>query len=67
MNDNLSFSVFREIINSSSIDQVKIEKNDLIILASDGLWDVLKGEELHQIIERNQNQVNSKPPFFISY
>jgi len=30
MNDNLSFSVFREIINSSSIDQVKIEKNDLL-------------------------------------
>jgi serine/threonine protein phosphatase PrpC len=36
---------------------VKVEKNDIIILSSDGLWDVIKADQLQKIIEHNGNKV----------
>ena len=39
------------------MDTVAVQKDDIIILSSDGLWDVIKGEQLHQIVKRNANKV----------
>lgn len=37
-----------------------MEKNDLIILSSDGLWDVIKQDQLQAIMERNTPEVKTK-------
>jgi serine/threonine protein phosphatase PrpC len=41
----------------SSLDNIQVQKNDIIILSSDGLWDVIKANQLRRIIERNANDV----------
>lgn len=39
------------------MDTFDVQKDDIIILSSDGLWDVIKADALHQIMERNQDTV----------
>lgn len=46
-----------ELLRECSVDEFQVEKNDIIILSSDGLWDVIKAPQLHQIMERNRDQV----------
>jgi len=53
-------------MEACSVDTIKIQKNDIIILSSDGLWDVLEADDLQKIIERNTNKVNVKY-FFLLY
>jgi len=40
------------------LDTVEVQKEDIIILSSDGLWDVIKTDQLQKIMERNNNKVN---------
>lgn len=49
--------VFSEVLRDCSLDTVEVQKDDIIILSSDGLWDVIKGDQLHQIVMRNKNKV----------
>ncbi len=49
--------IFSEILNGSSLETVKVQKGDIIILSSDGLWDVMEADKLEQIIKRNANNV----------
>ncbi len=39
------------------MDRVEVEKDDIIILSSDGLWDVIQSDELQEIVQRNTNKV----------
>ncbi len=48
---------YSEIRQACSLDTVKVQKGDLIILSSDGLWDVIEANQLQQIIKRNANNV----------
>jgi len=50
------FITENELLRECSVDQFQVEKNDIIILSSDGLWDVIKAPQLHQIMERNRDQ-----------
>jgi serine/threonine protein phosphatase PrpC len=40
------------------LDTVEVQNDDIIILSSDGLWDVIKTDQLQKIMERNNNKVN---------
>ncbi|CAF2738219.1 unnamed protein product [Rotaria sp. Silwood2] len=42
-----------EVLRDCSLDTVEVQKDDIIILSSDGLWDVIKNDQLHQIVKRN--------------
>lgn len=57
--------MFSELLNNCSLDTVKVQKNDIIILSSDGLWDVLEADQLQKIIQRNKNNVKLNIFFFI--
>jgi serine/threonine protein phosphatase PrpC len=46
------------------LDTVEVQKDDIIILSSDGLWDVIKGDQLQEIMERNTNKVIFKVEHF---
>jgi serine/threonine protein phosphatase PrpC len=35
---------------------MEVQKDDIIILSSDGLWDVIKGNQLQEIMERNTTE-----------
>jgi len=59
--------IFREILNGSSLETVKVQKGDLIILSSDGLWDVIEADQLEQIIKRNANNVKVLDEIFFYY
>ncbi|CAF3211707.1 unnamed protein product [Rotaria socialis] len=45
-----------QILKDGSLETVKVRQGDIIILSSDGLWDVIKSEQLKQIIERTKNK-----------
>ncbi|CAF1283631.1 unnamed protein product [Adineta steineri] len=45
-----------EVLRDCSLDSVEVEKGDIIILSSDGLWDVIKSDHLQQIVERNTDK-----------
>ena len=49
---------FSEVLRDCSLDTVEVQKNDIIILSSDGLWDVIKTKQLQEIMERNTTEVN---------
>lgn len=53
----ISLVCSREILRDCSIDRLAVEKNDIIILSSDGLWNVIKSAQMQQIINQNHNQV----------
>ncbi|CAF1190055.1 unnamed protein product [Adineta steineri] len=58
LNDSLGLPCFineNEILRDCSLDTMKVQKGDVIILSSDGLWDVIKTDQLQQIIKRNTN------------
>jgi len=59
--------IFSEILNGSSLETVKVQKGDLIILSSDGLWDVIEADQLEQIIKRNANNVKVLDEIFFYY
>jgi serine/threonine protein phosphatase PrpC len=40
------------------LDTIEVQKDDIIILSSDGLWDVIKGNQLQEIMKRNTTEVN---------
>ena len=46
-----------ELLRDCSVDTFDVQKDDIIILSSDGLWDVIKADALHEIMERNQDNV----------
>jgi serine/threonine protein phosphatase PrpC len=39
------------------LDTFAVQKDDIIILSSDGLWDVIKTDQLQEIMERNTDKV----------
>ncbi|CAF1353982.1 unnamed protein product [Rotaria sordida] len=45
-----------EVLRDCSLDTVEVQKDDIIILSSDGLWDVIKNDQLHQIVKRNTHK-----------
>jgi len=51
------FNFFSEVLRDCSLDRVEVEKDDIIILSSDGLWDVIQSDELQEIVQRNTNKV----------
>jgi serine/threonine protein phosphatase PrpC len=51
------FFVFSEVLRDCSLDTFAVEKDDIIILSSDGLWDVIKANQLQEIMERNTDKV----------
>jgi serine/threonine protein phosphatase PrpC len=55
---DLSLEISSEVLRDCSLDTVEVQKDDIIILSSDGLWDVIKADQLQEIMERNINQVN---------
>lgn len=63
----LFFFLLRDLLDQSSFERIRVEKNDLIILSSDGLWDVINNEDLRLIIERNKNKVNSIAFLFLLF
>ncbi|CAF4823043.1 unnamed protein product [Rotaria socialis] len=44
-----------EVLRDCSLDRVAVQKDDIIILSSDGLWDVIKADQLQRIVKRNAN------------
>ena len=46
-----------EVLRDSSLDTVEVQKDDIIILSSDGLWDVIKNDQLNQIVKKNAHNV----------
>ena len=50
-------SLFSEVLRDCSLDTFEVQKGDIIILSSDGLWDVIQSDQLQQIVERNANKV----------
>ncbi|CAF1010847.1 unnamed protein product [Rotaria sp. Silwood1] len=59
VNDSLGLPCFineNEVLRDCSLDTVEVQKDDMIILSSDGLWDVIKNDQLHQIVKRNTNK-----------
>ncbi len=46
-----------DIVQDCSLDTIQVQHNDIIILSSDGLWDVIKTNELQKIIQQNENKV----------
>lgn len=36
---------------------MEVQKDDIVILSSDGLWDVIKQDQLQAIMERNTPEV----------
>ncbi len=59
--------IFSEILNGSSLETVKVQKGDIIILSSDGLWDVMEADQLAKIIKRNANNVKVLDEIFFYY
>ncbi|UJR26772.1 hypothetical protein I4U23_008086 [Adineta vaga] len=58
LNDSLGLPCFineNEILRDCSLDTIKVQKDDIIILSSDGLWDVIQTHQLQQVIKRNAN------------
>ncbi len=53
----VTVEMFSEVLRDCSLDTVDVQKDDIIILSSDGLWDVIKGNQLQEIMERNTNKV----------
>ena len=53
----MMMNISSELLRECSVDNFQVEKNDIIILSSDGLWDVIKAAQLHQIMERNRDRV----------
>ena len=49
----------REVLRDCSLDTVEVEKDDIIILSSDGLWNVLQADQLQQIVQRNSHGVGA--------
>jgi serine/threonine protein phosphatase PrpC len=49
------------------LDTVEVQKDDIIILSSDGLWDVIQDDQLQEIVERNANKVIYFSVLFIRY
>lgn len=49
--------IFSDIRRDCSFEHIAVEENDLIILASDGLWNVLENRQLQRIITQNRDQV----------
>jgi serine/threonine protein phosphatase PrpC len=47
-----------EVLRDCSLDTIEVQKDDIIILSSDGLWDVIKGNQLQEIMKRNTTEVN---------
>ncbi|CAF1015588.1 unnamed protein product [Adineta ricciae] len=45
-----------EVLRDCSLDTFEVQKDDIIILSSDGLWDVIQSDQLQQIVERNANK-----------
>jgi serine/threonine protein phosphatase PrpC len=58
IDEDLSLEISSEVLRDCSLDTVEVQKDDIIILSSDGLWDVIKADQLQEIMERNTNQVN---------
>jgi serine/threonine protein phosphatase PrpC len=48
---------FSEVLRDCSLDTFAVQKDDIIILSSDGLWDVIKADQLQEIMERNTDKV----------
>jgi len=46
-----------EVLQDCSLDTFAVQKDDIIILSSDGLWDVIKTDQLQEIMERNTDKV----------
>lgn len=46
-----------EVLRDCSLDTTEVQKDDIIILSSDGLWDVIKHDQLQAIMERNTPEV----------
>ncbi|CAF0732894.1 unnamed protein product [Adineta ricciae] len=56
LNDSLGVPCFineNEVLSYCSLDTMKVQKGDTIILSSDGLWDVMQADQLQQVIKRN--------------
>ena len=49
--------MFSEVLRDCSLDTVEVQKDDIIILSSDGLWDVIESDQLKQIVRRNTHKV----------
>ena len=50
----------REILNDCSLNTIKVQKDDIIILSSDGLWDVIKSYQLRETVKHNSNRVKKR-------
>lgn len=48
----INVSIFSEVLRDCSLDTFDVQKGDIIILSSDGLWDVVKADQLQAIMER---------------
>ncbi len=53
-----TMNISSEVLRDCSLDTIEVQKDDIIILSSDGLWDVIKGNQLQEIMERNTTEVN---------
>ncbi|CAF1251591.1 unnamed protein product [Rotaria sordida] len=59
LNDSigLSYSMHEtKFLQDCSLDNIKVRKGDIIILSSDGLWDVIESDQLQKVVERNKNK-----------
>lgn len=55
VNSSLGLPCFineNEVLRDCSLDTFEVQKGDIIILSSDGLWDVIKTDQLQTIMER---------------
>lgn len=44
-----------EVLRDCSLDTVEVDEGDIVILSSDGLWNVLQAEQLQAIVQRNSH------------
>ncbi|CAF3002653.1 unnamed protein product [Rotaria sp. Silwood2] len=59
LNDSIGLSCFMnetKFLQDCSLHNVKVQKGDIIILSSDGLWDVIECDQLQKVVERNKNK-----------
>ncbi|CAF3399144.1 unnamed protein product [Rotaria sp. Silwood1] len=59
LNDWIGLSCFMnetKFLQECLLDNVKVRKGDIIILSSDGLWDVIESDQLQKVVERNKNK-----------
>ncbi|CAF0926070.1 unnamed protein product [Didymodactylos carnosus] len=59
VNDCLGLPCFineNEVLRDCALDVINVRKGDIIILSSDGLWDVLANDALQRIVQRNSHK-----------